>query len=244
MSIVEFENKKIEFKFEYNSNYVSGVDICRALEYSNPIGAERNVWDRNEALLTPYIIKSQIEIKSKQAGRPKVMRYYDQIGATLFIMKSRAKKAEELQIFIAECFIKFINGEKKPIQKPIDLIIEDIKQNLIIAEKMRDVEEKQNQLEEKVNEIEKKIDISQEEFCLAPSERREVQRLIRKWSFLEQKKSPAIDLSDILKKCWNKLNYQFDTTHYNDIPTKKFPEVLNFLNRKFRKENKKLEQFM
>lgn len=256
MSIVVFENKEIIFKKETNDYYVSGFDVCEALDYKDPINAEQKLYGKYKDLFEPRIINCQVGRKLKKGsnvGRPRIERYYNQVGATLLIMKSGTEKAELLQIFIAECFIKFINGETKPleIKNPLDLSIITLKEALQAAEKMREVNteikgiKKEHQmLENEVEENKQKITVLEIERSLTPSQRGEINRLIRKWAFEEREKKPEESIPELMRKCYSKLQYHFDVDKYNDISSKKFPDALDFLYRKFRKQNnKKIPEF-
>jgi hypothetical protein len=96
--------KGLTFIEQKETFWISGVEICRNLDYANPRIQASLIWDRNRSMLENYstVIKL-ITVDDKR----RETRIYNEIGARFFISKCHMPGADEITMAMIQGFIQF-----------------------------------------------------------------------------------------------------------------------------------------
>ncbi|MFW9992013.1 MAG: BRO family protein [Candidatus Odinarchaeota archaeon] len=218
MSIVKkFGTHDISFHKDSEEIWINGENIAEALGYEEPEKAESRVYSRNKELLSPYIINPQIEDKSS-AGRPKVTRYYNEIGVSLFIMKARTARAEELQVWMA-LQLKEMRQENK--LTPAEVLLENAKRFVEL--------EKQGLLtwglvqehDKKIEHIEKKL---LPKAKINEEQAENVREAVCSIAYMLDSDNPPFS------RIFGNIKQLFGFASYREMPATKYPAVIDYLN--------------
>jgi len=81
---------------------ISGIEICRRLDYSEPSIQASKIWRRNKSILMPY---SALTPLVSTDGKTYDTRSYEEIGTLFFITKCHKPKADQITMEVIKSFV-------------------------------------------------------------------------------------------------------------------------------------------